>query len=113
MNKFNKPSGRTAKKVKRENARKSKKAAGVPQAHKLAVKLQAGKRTGKAARKQARAANRTEAAEKREAVVAAAPADEAMTNAPKLRKPSAKKGKKAGMKVTAAVPAAASAPMES
>lgn len=31
MNKFNKPSGRTAKKVKRENARKSKKAAGVPQ----------------------------------------------------------------------------------
>lgn len=46
------------------------------QAHKLAVKLQAGKRTGKAARKQARAANRTEAAEKREAVVAAAPADE-------------------------------------
>ena len=31
MNKFNKPSGRTAKKVKRDNTKKSKKAAGVPQ----------------------------------------------------------------------------------
>ncbi len=46
------------------------------QAHRLAVKLQAGKRTGKAARKEARAANRTSAAEQREAAAASAPADD-------------------------------------
>ncbi len=32
MNKFNKPSGRTAKRVKRDSTKKIKQAAGVPQA---------------------------------------------------------------------------------
>lgn len=48
------------------------------QAHRLAVKLQAGKRTGKAARKEARVANRATAAEQREAAAASAPADEVL-----------------------------------
>lgn len=49
------------------------------QGHKLAVKLQGGKRTGKAARKEIRATNRAAAASERTAVASEAPQEEVRT----------------------------------
>lgn len=91
MNKFNKPSGRTARATKKAKSKRSKEAAGIPQGHKLAVKLQGGKRTGKAARKEARTANRAAAAAERTATASQAPIEEAMLDAPKQRKQQGKK----------------------